>query len=318
MAQKKHKFESKVGPITKEVEESEVEELQRLQEAELWRYVGKTEVKRKGPNVQPLPDESDDSGPIDTDSIKEDRKEEELAEASRAFRDHAKRSNSPSSVVFEELADEIEENNDLSDIEEESESSNVGLRQDESWSDFKVRMRENNVSVGEMDSRTKRELKDLKKASRMRKGKGHNSTALAEHLEEKASRLLDEADDSHPSDKIKDESVNVEMAQAAAEAFRDRANSPDGSDAWEEVAEELEQKSTNVETQVFPDLEGSTVTHHTDGSATVKTEHQGVREELQSLMSESDVARQISDVEGELTVEIDDPDEAIEELEEAM
>jgi len=243
---------------------------------------------------------------------------EELQKGVQALRDFAERNNSP---LWDELADDYVEEKGLQ--ESSNPESTGSIRESESWSDYKQRMRDEGVSVGNIDSKTERELRELKKGSRLRVGKGHSSTALNEHLEEKASRLLDEADDSHPSDKLKDEKgVTSEMAQKAAESFRKRAEES-GKDYWKDIASTYDEfAESEVEVETFPDLGDTRLTHHTDGSCTIQTSHSELKEELQGLMvygnQDDPVCHQVSYIDDELTVEIDDPDQAIEELERVM
>ncbi|WP_256545082.1 hypothetical protein [Halobellus inordinatus] len=222
---------------------------------------------------------------------KSDRKEEVAAQA---FRDHAKRNNSP---VFEELADDIE--SDSSSSSNENDDPELKADDFDSWSDMKSEMRERHEEkLG--DRGLEQELDTLRKGARERKGKGNASTALAEYLEEKADKALEDGSSGpDPRDRLEGKDVDTsEMAEAASEAFERYARSGDSrhSEVWSDLSEEYEELAQSEPSIVREEENPSGVddTHLAEfenGTRRVTTTNPEVKEELRILTEEKEGVR---------------------------
>ncbi|MDQ2055997.1 hypothetical protein [Halobellus sp. H-GB7] len=252
-------------------------------------------------------------GPVEEE---EEKEAEELSSgkskqevAAEAFRDHAQRNNSP---VFEELADDIESNS--SSTSQETDNSELKSEDFDSWDEMKDEMRQRHeAKLGERG--LEQELDTLRKGARERKGKGNASTALAEYLEQKADKALEDGSSGpDPRDRLEGKDVDTsEMAEAASEAFERYARSGDSrhSEVWEDLSEEYEELAQETPSVVREEqnprgVEDTHLAEFEDGTRQVTTSNPEVKEELQILSEDYDGVR-IESQDGEVMIgEVDD------------
>jgi hypothetical protein len=208
------------------------------------RYTGRGPNLHRRVSPEELSEYDFESGPWeikDKDAfVKESDETDELArEAARAFEKRAENYGSPG--VFEELGQEIREDYSVPENSDE-EKSRLALRDDESWSEYRERLKSIQV---ERDPEEEKEKE--KEAIRVGAKSPGRSSALGKMMQERADDLLGEegSSDSHPGEET-DEMGEIppEKAQKAAEAFR---ASDTNLGVWDELADELESGATTEE-----------------------------------------------------------------------
>jgi len=216
----------------------------------------------------------------DTHIVREQDENQEIAEAaSEAFRERATELHG--SNAWTGIAEELEADYNLSD--DSDEKSRLALRDDESWSEYRSRLKSIQVDRDPEEEKAKE-----KEAIRVGGNSPRRSSALADMMQDRADDLLGGSSDSHPGEET-DEMGEIppEKAQKAAEAFR---ASDTNLGVWDELADELESGATteelgsqSVDTSRIKPFPGGTLMKTESGEKTtaeVRTEDKEVQEAI--------------------------------------
>ncbi|SNR61626.1 hypothetical protein SAMN06266787_10697 [Halorubrum ezzemoulense] len=158
-------------------------------------------------------------------------------------------------------------------------------------------------------------------------GDWDSDTSWNEYKQEKRQAIKEELNESQdPSPTNESKSNKLERLKSAKQAWEARGKASDSANTWGDIADELQEEIEELESNGVTTSELSsgsgekvetydngqtTVVKRIDGSAKISSSKQEVREELQSVLIYGEGARQISDTDGTLTVEIDDPQKVI-------
>jgi hypothetical protein len=210
----------------------------------------------------------------DVHIVKEQDENQEIAEAaSAAFRERA--SDIHGSDAWEGIAEELEADYNLSGDDEPK--SQLALRDDESWSEYRERLKSIQV-----DRDPQEEKESEVEGLRLAKRDPHRSSALADMFQDRADKML--GSDSHPGEETAEMSEpDPEKKRKAAQAFR--AYSEDGGmSVWSDLADDLEAEelgsqsvdSTHIETH---DNGNTRVVKNSDNSLEIRTSDETIIEE---------------------------------------
>jgi hypothetical protein len=266
------------------------------------RYTGRGPNLHRRVSPEELSEYDFESGPWeikDKDAfVKESDKTDELArEAAEAFERRADNYGSPG--VFEELGQDIRDDYSVPENSEDEEKSRLALRDDESWSEYRSRLKSIQVDRNE-EERKQQEKEAIRVGSRSR------SPELTQMLQDRADDLLGGSSDVSPRDEP-DEMGEIppEKARKAAEAFRASDTNLGG---WDELADELESGATTEElgsqsvdsTRIKP-FPGGTLMKTESGEKTT-AEVRTTDEEVQEAIREEDTNLRIVSDRDELMV----------------
>jgi hypothetical protein len=244
----------------------------------------------------------------DTHIVREQDENQEIAEAaSAAFKERA--SDMHGSNAWTGIAEELEADYNLSDDDEEK--SRLALRDDESWSEYRERLKSIQVDRDPEEEKAKE-----KEAIRVGGNSPRRSSALADMMQDRADELLGEegSSDVNPGEETEEMGqIPPEKAQKAAEAFR---ASDTNLGVWEDLADELESGATTeelgsldssqVDSTTIESIPGGTFMKSDTGEKTT-AEVRTTDEEIQEAIREEDTnLRIVEDRDGLMLAKSDD------------
>jgi hypothetical protein len=261
-----------------------------------------------GPSVHKRVDVSELSRYSDSDQwkvvdddvhiVKEQDENQEIAEAaSAAFKERA--SELHGSDCWQGIAEELEADYNVKSDDEEK--SRLALKDNESWSEYRSRLKSIQVERDPEEEKQKE-----KEAIRVGAKSPGRSSALGKMMQERADDLLGGSSDVNPREET-DEMGEIppEKAQKAAEAFR---ASDTNLGVWGELADELESGakteelgSQSVDSTTIESIPGGTfMKSDVDGKTTA--EIRTTDEEIQEAIREEDTNLRIVEDRDELMV----------------